>query len=75
MKINSKDLVIIPMVWISCSCQSDACVQKQNKLIVHQQLAQESYESTQRNRFSENETPLKKKSLTLKTKKNKSGIR
>lgn len=59
MKINSKDLVIIRMVWISCSCQSDACVQKQTKkkLIVHQHLAQESYESTQRNKFSENETP------------------
>lgn len=69
MKINSKDLVIIDMVWISCSCQSDACVQKQNKLIVHQHLAQESYESTQRNKFSENETPLKKKITGIKNKK------
>lgn len=43
MKTNSTDLVIIPMVWISCSCQSDVCVQKQNKLRVHQHLAQESY--------------------------------
>lgn len=69
MTINSKDLVIIDMVWISCSCQSDACVQKQNKLIVHQHLAQESYESTQRNKFSENETPFKKKITGIKNKK------